>query len=87
MRDVKRYWREVREIEAALPDFVWLVSAKGSAPVEVAAHGAALLLHAKSHRIATEEEVAALKASEHAIERHQRKERLRKSGVAVVEIG
>ena len=35
MRDIRRYWKEVRALEASLPEFVWLVDVEGSAPVEV----------------------------------------------------
>jgi hypothetical protein len=80
---VRLYWREVRAIEASLPEFVWL-SAEDSAPVQVPAKQAALLLHAKSHRIAEEADVAAHLAAEEARDFEARREVLRRKGVAVV---
>ncbi len=58
MRDIRRYWKEVRELQASLPEFVWLVDVEGSAPVEVTAERASQLLLAKSHRVASEEELS-----------------------------
>ena len=84
MRDVRRYWKEVRELEASLPPFVRLVDVDGSAPVEVTALRAAQLLLAKSHRIATDDEVNAEGAREKGMEKEQRRNALRQEGVAVV---
>jgi hypothetical protein len=81
---VRRYWREVRAIQAALPEFVWLVSAEDSPPVQVPAAQAAPLLHAKSHRIAEEVEIGAHQAAEDARDFATRREQLRRRGVAVV---
>jgi hypothetical protein len=80
---VRLYWREVRAIQGGLPEFVWL-SAADSAPVQVPAAQAALLLHAKSHRIAEEAEVGAHLAAEEARDFETRREQLRRKGVAVV---
>jgi hypothetical protein len=87
MPDVRRYWQEIRAIEKTLPEFVWLagVDSRGSI-VEVAAARAAHLLHAKSHRFATEEEVAARKAEEAAVKESVRHERLRRQGIAIVAV-
>jgi hypothetical protein len=85
MPDVKRYWQEVRAIEKTLPEFVWLAGMENSL-VEVAAAQAAHLLHAKSHRLATEEEIAARRAEEEAAKDCVRHERLRRQGIAIVEV-
>lgn len=82
MRDVRRYWQEVRVIEAGLPEFVWLVG--DGPPVHVPAAQAALFLHAKSHRIAEDSEIAAHQAAEHEQDFQTRREQLRRQGVAVV---
>jgi len=84
VRDIRRYWREVRALEASLPAFVWLVDVDGSAPVEVAAGRAAQLLIAKSHRVAIEDEVSAQGERDKAAERDLRRNTLRQEGVAVV---
>ena len=83
MRDVRRYWQEVRAIQARLSKFVWLVSDDAS-PVHVPAAQAALLLHAKSHRIAEDAEIAAHLAAEAALDFEARREQLRRKGIAVV---
>ncbi|MBZ5675247.1 MAG: hypothetical protein LAP61_13460 [Acidobacteriia bacterium] len=84
MRDIRRYWSEVRALETSLPEFVWLVDVEGSAPVEVTARRAAQLLLAKSHRLASEEELSVQRAKEVAAGKRLQKERRRKEGVAVV---
>ena len=84
MRDIRRYWRDVRALEASLPAFVSLVDVDGSAPVEVAAGRAAQLLIAKSHRVASEDEVSAQGERDKAAERDLRRNTLRQEGVAVV---
>ena len=65
MLDLRRYWQEVRTLERALPDFVWLMGLEdplrrlsAGGPVEVPAARAAQLLHDKSHRAATDKELA-----------------------------
>lgn len=85
MRDLKRYWDDVREIQAGLPGFVWLVEAESS-PVQVGSETAARLLQAKSHRLATEEEVGVHGAREAASNRQQALDALRRRGVAVVAV-
>jgi len=84
MRDIRRYWQEVRALEASLPSFLWLVDVDGSSPVEVAAGRAAQLLIAKSHRVASQDEVCAQSARDRAAERELRRNTLRQEGVAVV---
>ena len=84
MRDIRRYWKEVRELQASLPEFVWLVDVDGSAPVEVPAGRAAQLLLAKSHRVATEEEVGSQRAKDVGTEKNRQREERRRAGVAVV---
>ena len=84
MRDIRRYWKEVRALEASLPAFLWLVDVEGSSPVEVAAGRAAQLLIAKSHRVASQDEVCAQGARDKAAERELRRNTLRQEGVAVV---
>lgn len=85
MRDLRRYWREVREIEAGIAEFVWIAGGDG-AVTEAAARVAAPLLHAKSHRLATEEEIAARKQRDRSAIREAAERELRRRGVAVVAI-
>ena len=87
MRDIRRYWREVRELQASLPEFVWLVDVDGSAPVEVPAGRAAQLLLAKSHRVATVEELGVQREAEAVAGKKVEKDRRRREGVAVVSTG
>jgi hypothetical protein len=91
--DLKRYWQEVRALEGALPDFLWLISLSdalrgrvGGAIVEVAAAQAALLLFAKTHRVATDEEIRDHSERDQAKRRAAEEEKLRKQGIAVVAI-
>ena len=86
MRDIRRYWRDVRALEASLPDFVWLVAVEGSAPVQVGASRAAQLLLAKSHRMASEDELSIQREREIAERKARQKEARRREGVAVVEV-
>jgi hypothetical protein len=87
MRDLKRYWGEVREIRAGLPEFVWVVEADGSGlPVEVGSGVAARLLQAKSHRLATEDEVQSKNARDTESNRQRAQDLLRREGVAIVTI-
>ena len=84
MRDLKKYWREVRSIESELPDFVWLMPVKGGSLVEVKAAVAAKLMHSASHRAATDEEKDAYQQSQNAQRRRAFHDDLRKKGIAVV---
>jgi hypothetical protein len=84
MRDIRRYWREVRALEASLPEFVWLVDVEGSVPVEVGAGRAAQLLLAKSHRVASEDELSIQRSKEAAARKERQRNERRREGVAVV---
>lgn len=91
MRDLRQYWQEVRALERSLPTFVWLMSIDdarrgfvGGRMAEVGAADAAKLLHAESHRMATEEEIAAHAAREDQARRQSFQEGLRRKGIAVV---
>jgi hypothetical protein len=93
MPDLRKYWADVRAMELSLPEFVWLASIEdlsrgqvGAAIVEVAAAVAAKLLHARTHRVATDVEVAAYRGREDRLKRSAVEEGLRKKGVAVVTI-
>ena len=93
MPDLKKYWQEVRAIEATLAESVWLAShsdprrgqAAGSI-VEVVAHTAARLLHGKSHRLATEAEIQQHLEREQALKRDAFHQRLRGRGIAVAPV-
>ena len=84
MRDIRRYWSDVRAMEASLPAFVWLVDVDGSVPVEVAAGRAAQLLLAKSHRLASEEELRVQRKKEVAARKDLQRDARRREGVVVV---
>jgi hypothetical protein len=91
MRNVRRYWQEVRTIQASLPEFVWVVSVEnpvegfaGGCIAQVAAAQAARLLHAGSHRLATEAEIEAHRADEEAARLLRVHARLERQGIAVV---
>ena len=91
MPDLRRYWREIRTIESTLPDPTWLVSVEDTLPeshsrhvVEVSAAVAARFLHAKSHRLATQEEIKAQRDKEAVAKRIAIHDSLRKRGITVV---
>ena len=93
MPDLKKYWHEIRAIEKSLPAEVWLVSlqnlAKGQVAgsiVEVAAAVAAKLLHAKSQRLATDEEIETHKAQQAEIQRQVFEQRMSRQGIAVIPV-
>jgi hypothetical protein len=93
IRDLKVYWQEVRAMERSLPEFVWLMSLEdakrgmvGGRMAEVGAAAAAQLLHANSHRRATEEEIAAHLEKENQARRQGVQEGLRRRGIAVVAV-
>jgi len=93
MPDLKKYWQEVRAIEATLGDSVWLTSVgeakrgqAGGSVAEVPAAAAARLLHAKSHRMATEAEIQQYLDREQAAKRDAFHERLRARGIAVTPV-
>jgi len=84
---IGQYWKDLRSLEATLPEFVWLVATAAGAPpfvTQAASTIAAKLLHAKSHRVATEEEIAAHKANDALAVKQAKHERMRRSGAAVV---
>ncbi len=83
MLDLRQYWREIREIEAGLSQFLWVVDAAGKL-VEVTAAIGAKLLHGKSHRIATEEEVQAHMARTGMENREALRAEMRRRGVDTV---
>jgi hypothetical protein len=87
MRDIRRYWQEVRALQASLPEFVWLVDVEGSAPVEVTAMRAAQLLLAKSHRLASDEELSAQRGKEIVAGKALKRDTRRREGVVVVVSG
>jgi hypothetical protein len=84
MRDIQRYWQEIRSIENALPQFVWVIAE--DCLIEVARAVAARLLQAKSHRLATEQEIAAKKARDEAEKKRRESERRTKEGIVIVEV-
>ncbi len=90
MRNVKKYWQEIRALEKELPEFAWLTSprADGSMSdlVEVRAEQAAKLLHAGTHRCATDEEIVEHRAKVEARRRQLFMDDLRRKGVAVVPV-
>ena len=93
MRDLRVYWQEVRTLERSLPEFVWLMSLEdgkrgmvGGRMAEVSAAPAAQLLHANSHRLATEEEIAAHLEKENLARRQSFQDGLRRRGIAVVAV-
>jgi hypothetical protein len=93
MPDLRRYWEEIRAIEQSLPQSLWIVSLEDALRdrvagmiVEVAAAVAAKMLHAKSHRVATEEEVRAERDRQDGVKKSAAEEKLRRLGVAVVEV-
>ncbi len=85
MRDVRSYWKEIHALQATLPEFVRVMSAEGKI-TEVGAAVAAKLLHSKSHRLATEDEIRAQAAAEDASHRETKREELRRRGIAVVAV-
>jgi hypothetical protein len=85
MRDLRKYWAEVNAIQRSLAPYVWLRAEQGGL-VETSAAVAARLLHAKSHRLATEEEVAEYHGAEDAARRRAFEDELRRKGIAVVPV-
>jgi hypothetical protein len=89
-RDIRQYWRDVRELEQNLPAYVWLANAKdavASVVTEAPAAIAARLLRKGSHRRATEEEIAAHQARERDAKRAAREEAMRRKGTSLVVVG
>jgi hypothetical protein len=93
MRDLKKYWQEVRAIEATLAESVWLTSFDdrksgqvGGSVTEVPAAVAARLLHAKTHRVSSEAEIQGYLEREQERKRDTFHERLRVQGIAVAPV-
>lgn len=91
MPDLRRYWREIRTIEGTLHEPTWLVSLDDSVPgpqsrhvVEVSAAVGARFLQAKSHRLATQEEIDAQRAKEVLARQIAIHDALRQRGITVV---
>jgi NAD-specific glutamate dehydrogenase len=84
MRDLQRYWQEIRAIENGLPQFVWVIAE--DCLIEVARALAARLLHSKSHRLATEEEIKARQARAAEAKKQADTEMKRREGVEIVEV-
>ena len=84
MRDLQQYWQEIRAIENGLPQFVWVIAE--DCLIEVARAVAARLLHAKSHRLATDDEVKARNAREAEESKKAEREKKRREGIEVVEV-
>jgi hypothetical protein len=85
--NIQRYWKEVRSLEQTLPAVVWLVGTTAGAPpfvTQVASDIAAKMLHARSHRIASDEEVAAHHANDAVALQQAKEERMRRKGEALV---
>jgi hypothetical protein len=84
---IQQYWREIRELEATLPEFVWIVSTDEHTPnflTQVVAGVGAKLIRAKSHRLATDAEVEAHLANAAQQRKGAKVDRMRRSGAAVV---
>jgi hypothetical protein len=86
VRDLKKYWRDVRELERSLPPFVWLACIEGAVLTEVRAAEAAKLLLAKSHRMAEPGEIAAYSERQSAAVRQEFHAELRRQGITIVPI-
>ncbi len=93
MPDLKKYWQEIRALEQSLGGDRWLMSlgngARGQVAgsmAEVAAGAAAKLLYAKSHRLATDEEVESHQARQLATRRQGLQKKLRDEGVAIIPV-
>ncbi len=93
MPDLKKYWNDVRDVENSLADFVWLMSVErrakgevGGRIAEVSAQVGARLLHAGSHRQATEEEIQAHQEQQDQARREAFRQRLQRQGIAMVPV-
>jgi len=86
MFDLRRYWQEIRALEGALPQYLWIVDAAGIL-IEVTARIGAKMLHAKSHRVATEEEILAHRERGSIADRDAAMADRRRRGVDVVSVG
>lgn len=93
MPDLKKYWQAIRSIEQSLPVEVWLMSLENRARgqvsgsmAEVGAGAAARLLHGKSHRLATEDEIQMHTARQAETTRQLFEQRLRDKGIAIIPV-
>ena len=86
MRDLRQYWHEVNALQDSLPADVWLVPVKGGELVEVKASQAAKLVYAKTHRRATDDELAEYQSQQDDRRRRAFHEELRRKGIAVVPV-
>jgi hypothetical protein len=93
MPNLKKYWDEVHKLETGLPDFVWLTSLQnpargqvGGRITQVSAQVGARLIHAGSHRPATEEETQAHLAEEDLQKREAFRQRLQRQGIVMVPV-
>jgi hypothetical protein len=91
MPDLKKYWQEIRAIEQSLGADVWLMSLENRARgqvagsiAQVAAGAAAKLLHGKSHRLATDQEVESHQARQLNAQRQGVQKKLREQGIAII---
>ncbi len=83
MRDLRKYWQDLHALAASLPADVWLASRDG-ALVEAPPRIAAKMILAKSHRLATEDEIRARQEAEADRRRQAAAELRRRRGVAVI---
>lgn len=93
MPDLKKYWQEIRALEQSLAGDVWLMSLENRARgqvagsiAEVGAEAAAKLLHAKSHRLATDGEIDDHQARQLATQRQGLQKQLRDKGIAIIPV-
>ena len=86
MFNLRKYWQTLREIENTLPQYVWLYSQVGGL-VEANAAVAARMIHAKSHRLATPEEIQHYRDQQRELLKRQFEQRLRDKGIAVIPVG
>jgi hypothetical protein len=87
MRDLRKYWHDINALEKELPDFVWLMPVTGAGGlVEVKGGVAAKLLHAGSHRMATDEEKDHYQDGQQVQRRRAFHDDLRRKGIAVVPV-
>lgn len=94
MPDLRRYWDEIRALESGLADFVFVMSLHnpargqvGGSIAQVSRMVAARLLHASSHRLASEEETQAYLDDQENQRRAAFRQRLQRQGVASVPLG
>ena len=93
MPNLKKYWDDIHKLETELPDFAWLMSlqnpAKGQVGgriTQVSSQVGARLIHANSHRLATEEETQAYLAEQERQKREAFQQRLQRQGIAMVPV-